>query len=227
VRFPCATRLVILVSGNKKIAENEKERLTTYLEEKLHLELSPEKTLVTTAEDGFDFLGYRVVKEYSRKGRLSGTLKIPKGKLQDIRHRIKQLTTRSHTGKSLHDLLKKLNPLISGWSNYYRYATGAWKEFQRMDWWLWHRIQDWLEKKHRKTTSHDLRRKYAKRENPRRWTWGEDGKFLRLFAKCGTANYLCRGTRVSNGWNDIHDGVKFYPGVIRPIKGLSLVGILW
>ena len=55
------------------------------------MELSAEKTLVTGAEEGFDFLGYRVVKAAARQsGRLVGKLRIPKGKLQLLRHRIKR-----------------------------------------------------------------------------------------------------------------------------------------
>ncbi|CAK0747606.1 RNA-directed DNA polymerase [uncultured Gammaproteobacteria bacterium] len=222
-----ADDFVILVSGRKEDAEQEKERLSQYLKEELRLELSAEKTLVTTAEDGFDFLGYRVIKENSRNGRLSGCLKIPKGKLQDIRHRIKQRTTRSNTGEPLLALLKELNPLIAGWSNDYRYATGAAADFQRLDWWVWHRIQGWLAKKHRKTTSHDLRRKYAKRESPSRSSWGEEETILRRFGQSGTARYLCRGTRISNGWNDAIDGVRFYLGITRPISGFTWVGELW
>jgi RNA-directed DNA polymerase len=222
-----ADDFVILVSGEKHDAEREKERLAAFLGTELKLELSAEKTLVTAAENGFEFLGFRIIKEYSRKGRMSGNLKIPKGKLLDIRHRIKQRTTRSRTGESLRDLLKELNPLIAGWSNYYRYATGATKEFQHLDWWLWHRIQGWLGKKHHKTSSHDIRRMYAKRETPTRWSWGEEDVLLRRFGKTRSARYLCRGTRISNGWNDSMDGVKFYPGVALPISGFTWVGELW
>jgi hypothetical protein len=143
-----ADDFVVLVAGSQEEAEKEKAELAEFLRQALHLELSEEKTLVTGAEEGFDFLGYRVVKEQAqRTGRWVGKLRIPKGKLQQLRNRIRRLTDRSTTGQSLEDLLRTLNPLIVGWRNYYRYATGAWKDFMRLDRWLWHRIRRWLQTK--------------------------------------------------------------------------------
>lgn len=220
-----ADDFVILVSGTREDAENEKAALAGFLRQQLHLELSPEKTLVTRAEEGFEFLGYRVVKEVARRtGRLVGKLRIPKGKLQLLRHRIKRMTDRSTTGQSLETLLDTLNPLIAGWRNYYRYATGAWKDFMRLDWWLWHRIRLWLTKKHRGITDWELRQRFARRETASRWTWGENQTLLRRFGQGGTARYRCRGTQISNGWNDELDGVRFYPEVTRPISGYTWTG---
>jgi hypothetical protein len=70
--------------GSQEGAEKEKAELTEFLRQALHLELSEEKTLVTCAEEGFDFLGYRVVKEQAqRTGRWVGKLRIPKGRLTE------------------------------------------------------------------------------------------------------------------------------------------------
>jgi group II intron reverse transcriptase/maturase len=220
-----ADDFVILVAGNQEEADNEKAALAEFLRQQLHLELSPEKTLVTRAEEGFDFLGYRVVKEAAQgSGRLVGKLRIPKGKLQLLRHRIKRMTDRSTTGQSLEALLKTLNPLIVGWRNYYRYATGAWKDFMRLDRWLWQRIRLWLKKKHRGITDWEIRQRFARRETATRGTWGENQTLLRRFGQGGTARYRCRGTQISNGWNDELDGVRFYPEVTRPISGYTWIG---
>lgn len=168
-----------------------------------------------------------MVKETSvRTGRLTGKLLIPKGKLQLLRNRIKEQTRRQTTGQSLSELLAPLNPQIVGWRNYYKYATGAWKDFMRLDWWLWHRIQGWLRKKHRKTPSHEIRRRYAVQESNTRWTWGEGEVRLKRFGQGTRPKYLCRGTRISNGWNDEIDDVRFYPEVTRSISGYTWTGEL-
>jgi RNA-directed DNA polymerase len=220
-----ADDFVILVTGNQEEADKEKAALAEFLQQQLHLELSPEKTLVTRAEEGFNFLGYRVVKEVAQgSGRLVGKLRIPKGNLQLLRHRVKRMTDRSTTGQSLDELLKTLNPLIAGWRNYYRYATGAWKDFMRLDRWLWQRIRLWLKKKHRGLTDWEIRQRFARRETATRWTWGDDQTLLRRFGQGGTARYRCRGTQISNGWNDEIDDVHFYPEVTRPISGYTWVG---
>ena len=57
-----ANDFVVLVEGTLEDAETEKERLEHFLQEELHLELSQEKTLITRAEGGFEFLGFRVIK---------------------------------------------------------------------------------------------------------------------------------------------------------------------
>ena len=59
--------------------------------QELRMELSLEKTLVTTIEDGFDFLGYRVIRTKAlRTGRFVGNLYIPKGKVQKLRDAIEE-----------------------------------------------------------------------------------------------------------------------------------------
>lgn len=220
-----ADDFVILVQGTREEAEMEKCALTAFLREELGMELSMEKTLITRAEEGFNFLGYRVVKEKAvSTGRMVGKLYIPKEKLQLLRNRIKHKTDRSKTGQSMDDLLKSLNPLIIGWRNHYKYAVRAWKDFMQLDRWMWHRIQKWARKKHRKLTSQEIRRLYAKEESPTRWTWGTDTQTLRRFARGGTMRYRCRGTKISNGWNDEIDDVRFYPEVTYPISGFTWIG---
>ena len=147
---------------------------------------------------------------------------IPKDKLLMIRKRVKALTTRSSTGKSLCELLGKLNPIITGWSNYYCYATRATKDLYALDNWTWHRIYRWLRAKHLKSTSHAIRRKY-RLNGP---DWGEKETFLKHFAQGPVPRFRRRGTRISNGWNDEIDNVYFYSEVTRPISGYTWLGEL-
>lgn len=222
-----ADDFVVLVEGTLEDAETEKERLEQFLQEALHLELSQEKTLITRAEDGFEFLGFRVIKAPSlRTGKPVGKLHIPKGKLRLIRGRIKAMTTRSTTGESFGALLRRTNPVITGWSNYYRQATGATKEFNALDHWLWRRVHGWLRKKHRKNTSHAIRRRYERRDDCGSWRWADGNTFLRRFACGPVRRYRRRGTRISNGWNDEMDDVRFYSEVTRPISGYTWLGEL-
>jgi len=222
-----ADDFVVLVSGTQEEAEAEKAALAAFLQQELHMELSLEKTQITPATEGFEFLGYWVVKERAKRtGRMVGKLRIPKGKLQELRRRIKAKTDRSTTAQSWEDLLGDLNPLIAGWRNYYRYATGATKNFSRLDNWLWRRIWLWLRKKHKGVNGHTIRRRYERRESPTRWWWGEGPTLLRRFCQGGQVRYRYRGTRISNGWNREIDGVRFYPEVARPISGFTWVGEL-
>jgi group II intron reverse transcriptase/maturase len=220
-----ADDFVVLVSGTKEDAEQEKQSLASFLQHELRMELSMEKTLVTDPKLGFQFLGYQVILAPSKRtGALVGKARIPKPKLQMLRDRIKSMTSRSTTGQDLTWLLRKLNPIITGWSNYYRYMVEAQKNFAHLDWWLWHRLQRWLRKKHPHSTAHEIRRRYARREGPTRWTWGAEEGILRRFTSGGTARYICRGTKISNGWNEELDGGAFYPEAAKTISGFTWLG---
>jgi RNA-directed DNA polymerase len=197
-----ADDFVILVAGIREDALREKDALAAFLRDRLKMELSHEKTLVTDATDGFEFLGYRVVSEKSAKaGHRVGKPYIPKGKLKHLRARIKSITARSHCQRSLANLLKELNPLVRGWRNYYRHAVGASKEFGTLDWWLWRRVFRWLCKKHRGTSTHLLRKRY-RGVAPGNRLWGEGGQILATFLDGGTRPYRDRGTNIPSRWDD-------------------------
>jgi hypothetical protein len=118
-RLPRATRLVILVSGTYDDALKEKEALAQCLKDTAKLDLSVEKTSITAIEKGFEFLGHRVRMKWNDRRGFMPRIEIPKQKLSDIRYRIKQLTTRSTTTWSLVKLIRKLNPMLRGWANFY------------------------------------------------------------------------------------------------------------
>ena len=199
-----ADDFVILVTGTKDEAMAERDRLAAFLLQELHMELSLEKTLVTEVENGFDFLGYRVIRSKAlRTGHLVGKLHIPKGKLQRLRDAIKTRTKTYPTGASLVQLIRDLNPIIHGWRTYYRYATGASREFNKLDWWLSNRVLRWLRKKHRTATWTTLRRyRVPSAPGKRRLVWGEGKVRLRSFVMGGTMPYPTRSILITNGWDD-------------------------
>lgn len=198
-----ADDFVVLVSGSRGAAEAEKDALAKFLKEELRLELSPEKTLVTDIREGFEFLGYRIVKTKSWTGRFVCKLLIPPGRLQMLRDKIKARTKRASLGRSFADLIDDLNPLIMGWRTYYRHAMRACREFDKLDWWLYRRLKRWLHNKHRKVTYHSIKRRFLGRgvKDWGRWTVGNVR--LRKFRDGGTNPYPFRGTKITNGWDNV------------------------
>ncbi|WP_299752924.1 group II intron reverse transcriptase/maturase [uncultured Tateyamaria sp.] len=199
-----ADDFVLLVVGSRQQAEAEREALAQFLWDEMRLELSAEKTLITRPEEGFIFLGYRVVRTRSyRNGNWVGNLRIPKEKVKALRREIKKRTSRATLAMPFKDLIWSLNPLISGWRNYFQYATGASDEFQSLDNWLWHRIDRWLQKKHRKTGARKLRAKFRAGSHPPMRNRWRDGKAIsKQFLDGGTRRYRNRGVRIPNGWNE-------------------------
>jgi RNA-directed DNA polymerase len=197
-----ADDFVILVQGTPQDAEQERTALAQFLKEELRMELSMEKTKITDVRDGFDFLGYRVAQEkVGPAGRRVGMLFIPKSKSQLLRDKIKAKVRETPTGLTLADLIDDLNPVIIGWRNYYRYASRAWKEFAKHDWWLHRRVKSWLGKKHDRASGRKLRRIYIERRMGERINWRMDDKKLALFAEAKRILFPDRGIHIPNKWS--------------------------
>ncbi|MCA8927031.1 MAG: group II intron reverse transcriptase/maturase [Alphaproteobacteria bacterium] len=198
-----ADDFILLVVGTKAQAEAERDALAHFLWMEMRLELSAEKTLITRPEDGFVFLGYRMIRAKSlRKGTMVGKGRIPMEKLKSLRREIKRRTSRATLWMSLADLIRSLNPLITGWRTYFQYAAYASKEFGALDGWLWRRIERWLRNKHRKISARRLHAKYRAGTTPALGSrWRDGTAVLRKFSDGGTRTYQNRGTRIANGWN--------------------------
>ena len=147
-----ADDFLIGIVGSKKDAERIKEDIREYFNKKLSLELSDEKTLITSAKDKARFLGYDVticqdnkvtrvkgrgatriytnkVKLYLPKekwiGKLLdyGVLKIINNK--DEKERWKPLQRDDYIFLSVAEMVHKYNAQIRGIYNYYRLASNV------------------------------------------------------------------------------------------------------
>lgn len=160
----------------KSDALTEKERLATYLKERMGLELSEQKTLVTKVTEPMKFLGHHVrVRKHPRHRRWVSTAVIPKERSQKIRDRISELFDSRTVVKSLADRLRLLNPILRGWSNFYRHAWGAKKVFDFIDTHVWWTIFRWLKKKHRRVQVARLLKQYGFRRPGRASIHWKDG----------------------------------------------------
>ena len=200
-----ADDFVVCTDGTREEAEAEKQALAAFLKTELRMELSIEKTKITPVEEGFDFLGYRVVQTKARRTKkMVGNLFIQRSKLKDLRHKIKVIVRGMPTGRPLAYLLGTLNPIITGWRNYYRYATNATRDFNSLDWWMWGRVRRWIRKKHRNRPLRELRRRFTD-ATKNAWRWAENGVSLRSFAEGGSIRFPHRGIRIPNGWNESNE----------------------
>jgi len=138
VRFPRATRLVIMVAGTKKEAEAIKDRVKEYLSVR-GLELSDEKTKITHWRHWITFLGYQIRGKLGKNGNtISPVLKIPSDKIRNVRESIRKVA-RSYNIPEV-DAMMQISAIYRGWSNYYRYATSPQTEFSNLGsktWWYY------------------------------------------------------------------------------------------
>jgi len=180
VFFPIryADDFVIFVSGSYEDALREKETLACYLKNTAKLDLSQDKTHITSIEKGFEFLGHRVRIKWDNRYGYSPRIEIPKRKVLDIRHRIKQWTTRRTTGWPLAKLLRKINPILRGWSYFYRFCAGAKMILCSIDWYVWHRLWRWMRKKYPKAGAREILRNLGRIRGRRIWHDGKEEQFL-------------------------------------------------
>jgi RNA-directed DNA polymerase len=188
----------------RQVATKERDELATLLKRELGLELSETKTLITPVTEPMRFLGHHVrVRRHPTSGVMTVAALIPKHASQRLRERIKDLFRRRTTRKSLADCLTALNPLLKGWSNYYRHAWGAKRVFSSLDNYVWWTIRRWLHKKHGGSRAR-LARRYGWQKRPRGCLRWRDG----AVAVFETARQRVRPYRL--GWMKVPDFAKAY-----------------
>ena len=159
------------------MAEQEKSALAAMLSTQMGLTLSPEKTLVTPVTSTMRFLGHHLrVRRHPRDRHLHPRLVIPKDRTKRLRRTISLIFDRSTTTETLESRLKRVNPILRGWGNFYRHAWGAKRVFTGIDNYLWSTIKRWLQKKFPKTNMGDLAAQYGwhkPRQKALRWRDGD------------------------------------------------------
>lgn len=97
------------------------------LTDSLGLRLSPEKTRITTAQQGFDFLGFHFVRAWNDRRNKDVTYVYPSVKsVRKFRDKVRDIIplTKSHV-KSEEQVVRELNLLITGWSNYFNHSNAS------------------------------------------------------------------------------------------------------
>jgi len=114
-----ADDFIMLSNGRKEEAYEMKETIAKMLKE-MKLELSIEKTKVTHANDGFDFLGFHI-RQF--KGIKAVLIKPTKTNIQKVKDKINGYLDRRKHEYAVTDVIRAINPLLRGWANYYRYVN--------------------------------------------------------------------------------------------------------
>jgi group II intron reverse transcriptase/maturase len=165
-----ADDFTLLTNGTRAYAYRLREHLCQFLEDELHLELNMDKTRVTHAKDGFDFLGFHVqwVTPPGKKPWLRVT---PSDKnIQRFKAKIQEMTAANRIFDAPDHKIAAINRVTRGWINYYRYSNV--KEIaSKLDYWVNQKFVKWARRKHSKGVRYVLRLYKARQiENGRnRW----------------------------------------------------------
>ena len=143
----------VVFGRSKHLLETDiHSRIATFLAQR-GLTLSPEKTKVTTIEEGFDFLSQNVRKY---KGKL--LIKPAKKSIRAFLFKIRTLI-KTHQHLSAGQLIALLNPLIRGWINYHRHVVSK-KTFAYIDYQLHQALWRWAKRRHRNKSNRWIHAKY-------------------------------------------------------------------
>ena len=152
----------IVTGDTKEVLEEIKSELIVFLKDR-GLELSEEKTLITHIKDGFDFLGFNIRKYPNGKVLTKPSKDSMKSFCEKIRLKIKSNKTAKASS-----IVRMLNPMITGWGNYYRYGVSS-KSFSRIDFEIFKSLWRWAKRRHSKKSKHWIKDKYFLQLKGRKW----------------------------------------------------------
>ncbi len=189
-----------LISGDsKEVLEQEiKPVVEAFLRER-GLELSPEKTVITHIENGFNFLGQNVRK-------YNGTLLIKPSKqnvaefLADVRAVVKD-NKQTQPGP----LIVKLNLMIRGWANYHRHMASK-ETFTKVDSAIFQLLWQWAKRRHPHKGRRWIKEKYFQIHGQQGWVFtgevaGKKGETMTVRLRKAAQTPIRRHRLIQGGAN--------------------------
>ena len=170
-----ADDFVLIVKGTKAQAEAIREECRGVLEGSLKLRLNMDKTKITHVNDGFIFLGHRIIRKRSRYGEMRVVSTIPQEKARNFAASLTALLSGNYSESKV-DMAEQLNRKLKGWAMFYQFVDFKAKVFSYIDRVVFWKLAHWLARKYR-TGIASLMRWWCKSPKPgQSKTWVLFGK---------------------------------------------------
>lgn len=121
---------ILILCTSESGARHALDVATTILEKQLKLQVNTTKTHIVHSDEGVKFLGVEIGTDYTR---------IQPKKVVGFKQRVKALTKRS-TGRPLLEIIKRLNPVLRGFANYFRIGNCR-RVFMALSAWIRRRLR--------------------------------------------------------------------------------------
>jgi len=121
---------LLILTRSKSAAENVMAKAKKYLENELGLKVNTEKTHIVHSISGVKFLGVVIHSSYTR---------IQRKKIKEFKGKIKKITRRN-SPVNLERIIKELNPVLRGFTNYFRIANCN-SELRDLSGWIRRRLR--------------------------------------------------------------------------------------
>jgi RNA-directed DNA polymerase len=229
----------VVMHENKKVIEDSKLIIAEWLKNR-GLELSEEKTKIVHSTEGFDFLGFNCrhyetittnyrTRNFANKQGFKLLIKPSKKSIVTHSNKIKEVL-RQMKAATQEEIIWKLNPIIKGWTNYYRVGVSA-ATFSRLDHLMWEKLWSWAKRRHSTKGSRWIAQKYFHTIGKRKWCFAtkKDGEIDQVLNKYSDTK-IKRHVKVQAG-KSFYDGDELYwakrlskgYGDISPSKAKMLV----
>lgn len=171
----------VITGASKELLANEVVPLVrTFLAER-GLRLSEAKTRIVSIDQGFEFLGWNF-RCYGGKLLIKPSRKNVKAFLQKVREVIK-----SNAASKQAVLIRQLNPVIRGWTNYHRNVVAK-VTFAYVDHQLFNALWRWAKRRHSNKGLRWIANRYWSSQETRSWVFVDrfvkpaSGKSVRLLS---------------------------------------------
>ena len=154
-----ADDFVVLCNGRKEEAFQMKEELKTVLDQ-MGLTLSEEKTKVTHITEGFNFLGYRVIRSIGTKGKMIPKVLVPDRAIKRFCNNVRRILSPSSTNESAMAKIIAINRVVRGWCEYYRCTNSPGVVFSQLRPEIFWGMAHWLGRKYKLKHMSEVMRKY-------------------------------------------------------------------
>ena len=154
--------------------------MDTLLEDTLQLTLNMEKTHITHVDDGFTFLGHRIIRKRGGTGRRRPVTQIPQDRAQRFVQRLVRELSTGYDRNRL-DVVAHLNRRLAGWAAFYQYTDHTAGVFRRVDHVVFWQLARWMARKYRSGVAQELQRAVRAPQPSAAKTWvvtgrGPDGR---------------------------------------------------
>lgn len=133
-------------------------------------------------KEGFDFLGWRIClfdrnlkKNKSSYNKKILVIKPTNEAIKRVKAKIK---AKFMSNKPIRGLIKDLNPILKGWSNYYRSSYHSQEIFQSIGHYVYQSWWRWAQKKHPTRTKKWIYSQYIFKSDKRSWNIGVSKEIL-------------------------------------------------
>ena len=165
-----ADDFVIIVKGTKTHAEAIREHCRNFLENELKLTLNMDKTHITHVNDGFIFLGHRIIRKRGSNGTMRPVTTIPGEKIKAFKHRLVKTLSGNHN-MAPEAMIDTLNGQLIGWFNFYKFVDYTEKIFGNINTVAFWKLAHWLGRKYRSRIKPLLRKWFRRPRGETAKTW--------------------------------------------------------